>query len=99
MRPYEWKCEACGQQFSVHAIVDSEVWERISGGSLALCPNCIDDRLYQLGMRVDCDLQYVGRAMRSIVTPRVERAGAWRIHGAALQESSGLPALFSVVRT
>jgi hypothetical protein len=88
-------CDGCKRRYDVHAIVDSEVWERIAEGDYALCPRCMDERLQALGISAECDLQFVGQAMTSRRTERVERAGAWRLREQIPLESVGLPALYA----
>lgn len=88
-------CDQCKEPIVIHAIVDSEVWERIAKSRYALCPLCIDAELEAAGLTAECDLLFVGgSSLRSIRTTRVERAGAWRPREMCAQESAGLDSLF-----
>lgn len=87
-------CNQCGQPIIFHALVDSEDWQAIAGGSYALCPQCMDQRFAGKGMIVECDIWYAGSAMTTRWDGRIERAGAWRQPEEIAIQGEGLPALF-----
>lgn len=86
-------CDECRTPLRIFAVVDSEDWEAIARGAYALCPECMDRRFADSRMTVDCELQLIGGSgsMRSVKTPRIVRAGAWR---PATGASGGLPTLY-----
>jgi hypothetical protein len=87
-------CDQCGNGIIVHAIVDSEVWEQIAEGAYALCPACMDVRIHDKGIVCECDLQFNGRAMRSVLTQRVLLAGGWRPREFIVNERIGIDRLY-----
>lgn len=79
----------------MHAVLDSEDWEAIADGAYCLCVACIDVRLAAKGMTAECEIQFRGSGLRSAMTPRLAKAGAWRPPEYVERESVGLPNLYT----
>ena len=58
-------CDDCGTEYSIHALIQSDVWAQIAKDTYALCVPCIDRRLFQHCMQATCDLVFVGSALRT----------------------------------
>lgn len=86
-------CDDCGQVVRITAILESEDWEAIAGGAYRLCLFCIDARLAAAGLAAECDLHFIGAALRTTPTPRAIAARAWRPE-IRPGEPIGLPQLY-----